>query len=385
LKVLVLGGAGMVGAVVARDLVNADDVSQVVLADISETKAREVASKIASNKLSVARADVRDHGGLVGIMKGMDVVVNSTWYTHNIDVMRAAMKAAVNTLDLGGLFHMTLRQLELDQEAKDSGTTFVLGCGEDPGLSNVFARHGADMMDRVESIKIRDGDRDLVPSEALFKFSIRTIVNEWSEDAFIFRNGKLQRIPPMGEHERVRMPDPIGEIDCYATIHSELATLPKYIDKEVQYVDFMVSETYDMATMLRKLGFLDRQPVRVGDIEVAPMDFTIVQLSKFQADPLTLRTMRDVTCIVVEVTGFKGPSKIRNTDWAICYSQPEWDALAMDYLTGTCASIGAQILAKDDSDRSGVFPPEVYFRPAQFIEEVKKRNVIVEERACTVK
>jgi saccharopine dehydrogenase (NAD+, L-lysine-forming) len=317
-------------------------------------------------------------------MNGMDSVINSTWYPFNLDIMKAAMKARVNTLDLGGLYHMTLRQLELDKEARDTGTTFVLGCGEDPGLSNVFARSGADKMDTVDSIKIRDGDRDLIPS-ALFKFSIRTIVGEWTEDAFIFRNGKLERIPALSEHDRVRMPKPIGEVDCYATIHSELATLPQYIGKGVKYVDFMVSEAYEMVSTLKKLGFLDSEPLRVGDIEIKPVDFTTMRLSKFQADPVALREMRDVTCVMVEVTGSKGPSKLQYTAYAMCHSQPQWEALAMDYLTGICPSIGAQILAKDRSTVGGVYPPEAYFRPSEFIDAVRARRVTVKETTRIIK
>jgi len=384
LKIIVLGGAGMIGAVAARDLVRNNEVSQVKLTDISLPKAKEVASKIGSKKTSVARVDVRNLKQLVAAMKGMDCVINATWYRYNIDVMKAAMKAGANMLDLGGLYHMTLKQLELDKKAKDAGTTFVLGCGEDPGLSNVFARSGADKMDTVESIKIRDGDRDLTPLAPLFKFSIRTIIAEWTEDAPVFRDGKLEWIPAMSERDHVRMPDPIGEVDCFATIHSELATLPKYIGKAVKYADFMVSEPYDTAVTLRQLGFLDKQSLRVGNVKVAPLDFAIAQLSKFQADPAALRGHRDATCLMVEVIGFRGSSKIRYTTYALCHSQPDWEALAMDYLTGICASVGAQILAKDRSGKGGVYPPEAYFTPNEFIQAVKNRNVTVEESTSVI-
>jgi len=382
--VLVLGGAGIIGAVATRDLVGNKEVTEVKLADISIGKAKEVASKIKSDKISVARVDVRNSKQILSAMRGMDSVINATWYTYNVDVMRAAMKVGINGLDLGGLYHTTLKQLELDKKAKDAGTVFILGCGEDPGLSNVFARSGADRMDRVESIKIRDGDRDLSPVGTMFKFSIRTIVDEWTENVPIFRNGKLQWIPAMSERDRVRMPDPIGEVDCYATIHSELATIPHYIGKGVEYADFMVSEPYEMAVTLRQLGFFDKQPLRVGQTKIAPRDFTIMKLSKFQVEPAAISTIRDATCLMVEVTGFKGQSKTRYTGYALCHSQPQWEALAMDYLTGICSSIGAQILAKDHSGKGGVFPPEAYFRPIEFIQSVKNRNVTVEEITTSV-
>ena len=40
--------------------------------------------------------------------------LNATDYPFNLDVMRAALAARVPYADLGGLFHMTRRQYELD-------------------------------------------------------------------------------------------------------------------------------------------------------------------------------------------------------------------------------------------------------------------------------
>src|SRR6266567_8097067 len=58
--------------------------------------------------------DARDYGSLAGALGDADVCVNCVDYRFNLSVMNAARVAAdCHYVDLGGLFHMTRRQLEL--------------------------------------------------------------------------------------------------------------------------------------------------------------------------------------------------------------------------------------------------------------------------------
>ncbi len=47
--------------------------------------------------------------------------------------MRAALQVGAHYLDLGGLFHVTGEQLELDAEFREAGLLAVLGMGSTPG------------------------------------------------------------------------------------------------------------------------------------------------------------------------------------------------------------------------------------------------------------
>jgi hypothetical protein len=46
---------------------------------------------------------------------------------------------------------------------------------------------------------------------------------------------------------------------------------------------------------------------------------------------------------------------------------------------GCTSSIDPQIVAKDHSGESGVFPPEAYFKLSELTQALKSRNVTVEE------
>src|SRR2546426_1114751 len=98
--------------------------------------------------------------------------------------------------------------------------------GEDPGLSNVFARYAADGMDRVESIKVRDGDTASSPDYPFIAlFSPETFVEETLAPSRIWRDGKYESVPPFGEFETYEFPAPIGPLPRYSVVHTVSSVL----------------------------------------------------------------------------------------------------------------------------------------------------------------
>lgn len=381
-RVAVVGGAGIVGSVAVRDLAAAKDVQEVIVGDINVEKAKAVAKTIGSDKVRAAHVDLLDRASLERTLKEVDVALNGAWYEYNMDVMKAAMAAGIDLVDFGGLYHMTNKQLDLHQEVEKAGITVIPGCGEDPGITNVMARLAADGMDRVQALHIRDGDRDLGPVPPLFKFSIRTILDEFTFDAAVFEEGKYKFIPPLSRSETVRFPDPVGDVTCYATIHSELATLPKYIGKGVRTVDFMVSEPYEIFRMLSGLGFLSSEERKVAGVRLKPKEFSVAVLSKLQSNAKEVGEVKDATCIQVEAIGERKGEAVRHTLYALTLAQPG-GVHAMAYLTGVPASIGVQLLARGRAKGPGVVPPEAAFDPREFLGELGKRNVQLGQRLVT--
>src|SRR4029450_12783418 len=153
-RLVVLGGGGAMGRITVRALAEDERVEPVTVADVSVAAAREKASAVA--------ADVRDTAALTALLAEADVALNATDYPFNLDVMRASLAARVSYADLGGLFHMTRRQYELDREFRAAGLTAVLGIGSTPGITNLLARIAADQLETVErlDVRIRSSDQD---------------------------------------------------------------------------------------------------------------------------------------------------------------------------------------------------------------------------------
>src|SRR5262249_54031610 len=153
------------GQVIVRDLCESEPLQDVVIADFNRDKAEELKASLSFPKLSTTFADIRNTDQLAGVLAGAKTVINSTPYYFNLNVMQAALAAGCHYLDLGGLFHVTRRQLELDKQFKEKGLTAVLGMGAAPGMTNVMAAHAAENLDRVDTIDIAIGCVDFVKVE----------------------------------------------------------------------------------------------------------------------------------------------------------------------------------------------------------------------------
>ncbi|MFI5420035.1 MAG: saccharopine dehydrogenase family protein [Nitrososphaerales archaeon] len=172
MKIFVLG-AGRMGSIVAKDLSNSN--VELGIGDIDGNRAEAVARQNGSGKAFAV--DLTNVEKLSEILKEYDAVVNASWYEYNLHVMRACLKAKCSYNDLGGLFHMTMQQLKLNEEAKRKEISAIVGGGESPGITNVMCYLGAEGMSSVDSAKILVGAKDS-SSGVTFPFSPSTVIDE---------------------------------------------------------------------------------------------------------------------------------------------------------------------------------------------------------------
>ena len=205
----------------------------------SGTIGRKVAGFLEGWEADVARrdfrlegeehVDARDAASLARALDGADVVVNSADYRLNLDVMRGALAAGAHYVDLGGLYHVTKQQLELDEDFRAAGLTAILGMGSAPGKTNLLAsaaasRLGADPV----SMEIWAATRDPAAAGHPFPapYSVQTLRDELQMRPVIVAGGEVTEVEPLsGEAER-EFPEPVGRAKGIYTLHSELATLP---------------------------------------------------------------------------------------------------------------------------------------------------------------
>jgi saccharopine dehydrogenase-like NADP-dependent oxidoreductase len=202
------------------------------------TIGRHVASFLEEWKAEIARrdfrlegdehVDARDVGSLARALSGAEVVVNCADYRLNLDVMNAALAAGAHYVDLGGLFHVTRQQLELDGEFRDAGLTAILGIGSAPGKTNLLASAAARRLgEEPVAMEIWAATRDPAAANHPFPapYSVQTLRDELELGPMVLRDGELTEVEPLsGEAER-EFPE-LGRAKGIYTLHSELATLP---------------------------------------------------------------------------------------------------------------------------------------------------------------
>ena len=238
MKIVLLGGAGLMGRATARDLLEMQSDVELVLADIDMAGAERVATSLgedvagAAGRVRVARVDAADPDSVRPVIHGAAAVINSAQYYVNLPVMQAALAERVPYVDLGGLFHTTREQLQLFTAFRDAGVTAVIGMGSTPGVTNVQARHGARFLERIDSIHVYNGNTPNPDSLLAWGYSINTILDEVTKRPVVFRDGQFVELEPLAEPERFTFVEPIGELDVHHSLHSELASLPAAFARE---------------------------------------------------------------------------------------------------------------------------------------------------------
>jgi saccharopine dehydrogenase-like NADP-dependent oxidoreductase len=382
MKIIVLGGAGLMGRIAVKDLAASEGPQQIVIADRDTDLARQVVDLLPKgrSKISIIQTDVTDRKKLVDTLQGADAVLNAVHYYFNLEVMQACLEVGAHYTDLGGLFHLTRKQLEMHDEFAATGITAVLGMGSAPGVPNVQARYAADRLDTVESIRIFDGILPVAGDDLRFGYAIPTIIDELVMPPMVFRDGEFVEEVPLAGVEDFWFEPPIGRLPCHLSLHSEVATLPvTFGDKGIRECFFKVNywgmnpEAFAKVKMLADLGFASAEPVEVKGTPVKPRDLLVALLADHippldafvqePADPT-----RWTKEIVTEIKGTKDgePRTYRMGTLTPVGSLP----------TGVAPSIVAQWLAAGRVPAPGVFPPEVALDPVPFFAELAGRGII---------
>jgi len=375
MKIFVLG-AGMMGRAVVQDHGRAREVRRIVVADFDRGRAHEVAGKFGNGKAQSVFADVRETAHLAQLLRGSDVVVNCTQFNWNLEVMRAALAARVDYMDLGGLYHMTRKQFALDGDFRRVGRLAVAGMGGAPGITNVMARALADSFESVDSIRVYNAgaDQRKYESPVAYTFSIATILDELTTPPVAFENRQFVEKPLLSDPEPGQFPQPIGNIVLRHSIHSELGTLPQSFRKKgVREVFFKINYEPRLVNLVRDLaltGFTSREPIGVNGTRVAPRDVLLALMRKFG----TKKTPLDVEALRVVVAGRQGGRRkgLAMEMWAEHSTRPQLSAVARD--TGFPAAIAAVMRCRGEIAGAGVQAPENVVPPQPFFTELKMRG-----------
>lgn len=379
MRAVVLGGGGLTGRCAVRDLATGGFFDSVVAADLDVGLA-EAAARNAGSRATSTGLDVRDRPALVALLRGANVVVNAVQYGFNLTVMEAALEARVPYLDFGGLFHMTRRQLALDGAFRNAGVLAIPGLGQVPGVSNVLAMEAARTMDRVDSIVIRDGWRDLTVGgpELAFTWSPSTFLDEMVLPAVVFEGGEYRDYPPMSGAEDYEFAEPVGKTRVYRTLHSEPATLPESLRaKGLRHCEWKEGGPgIEVLRTMALLGLGSDRPLEVRGQTVAPKDFTLalVKREKLLGIPEGVDAIDWEICDI-ELTGSIGGRGVVRHAVARFPARRDWHLVATEYAVGVAGAIGAELIATGQIDEIGVVPPERCVPAGPFREALARRGI----------
>ena len=375
---MVLGGCGAMGSEATRDLAQTSDFEEIVIADADLQRAQALASELDGGRVRAVQVDANDEDALTESLRGFDVIANCTTYHFGLIVTRAAIKARVNYIDLGGLFN-TPRQLELDEEAKRAGVTICLGCGATPGVTNLMARRAAVQLDQVDEVHIAFASfRSIAPSPGL----LDTVLDEFSPGSrrFFWQQGQFIEVPAFSGAKQVRFAEPVGEIETYYVPHSETHTIHRFLGKGVRLVDVRGTWRPEIMRALRVFADLDltgELATNLSGQQISTKQFLRAHILQHATD--FGGDGEWAFLLNVEVLGQRDGRPARFEYTSRHPSRAEWGTAATARMTGIPASIAAQTIARGEVNRQGVAAPEACFDPQSFFAELAKRGIAIEE------
>lgn len=364
-------GAGAMGSAAATLLARHDDVDLLVL-DVDAGRAARVAERAGAE----GRGLDAHAGGLASALEGVEAVAACLPYRLNLEVMEAALAAESHYADLGGLYHVTLKQWELDPRFREAGLSAVMGIGSAPGITNVLARLGADRLDEgsVRSIDLVDGAIDLSEGGGEFgvPYSAETILDEFTLPAIVFEDGRLREVEAGSGVIDWSFPEPIGTQPAMYTLHSEPATLPRTIPgvRDVRWRLALPRPVHEGFVFLVRAGLASRDPVMTSSGPVVPREALVAVLNRLSAadgEP------SDREVIDVRVAGSSGgtPATYRS----LASFEPSPEGLSAGAF-GTAIPIATTVRwLAEGRVPPGVHPPETALDPAAFVADLEREGV----------
>jgi lysine 6-dehydrogenase len=351
LSVAVLGAGGIIAPAIVRDLAESEEVASMRLLDLDGARAAEVAARHGAGRASAEAVDARE--GLATALEDCDVLVNSASYRINLDAMRACLDAGCHYIDLGGLYHVTGKQLELHDDFERAGLIAVLGIGSAPGKTNLMALAAVRRLGgTAESVQVAAAGRDPeAPPGLSLPYALRTLIDELTLRPVVIRDGRPVEVEPMTDGGVIDYGDPIGEAETIYTLHSEPRTFPESFG--CSEASFRLSLRPTLLGRLRELA------------DAPPEEVEQAQASAQPASPKTYSVH------VADATAADGRF-VR----VACITRPHegWRLGGGVVSTASPAAATVRLLARGEIEARGALPPERCIDPDDMFPELERRG-----------
>lgn len=366
----VLLGCGNYGTQVLKEMVQSKFFSHILIGDIDIGKARALATELGGNGVSLdARyVNANEPETLMKVAKGADVVVNiiSPYSKYCFAVVSAAIEAGVNYVDICDKIEPTRSVLDqLDEPAQKAGVTILMGLGGHPGITNIFARYGADQLDEVEAAHTAFVT---VMSHVLPSHSWRDQLISIGGTVPVYKDGAYIDVPVLNNMETVRFVEAGVTAQIYPINHPPSITLPRFI-KGVRTASckggyYPVAVTKFIHALV-SYGLAGTEVIKIGDADGMLVDFCAALCSSktvFDAMSAGVGKEGQWVALLVRVKGRKAGKPIMLSYHYCSHKKTS---------TPFVVTLGARMLARGEIKTKGVIAPEA-LDPMLFISEFER-------------
>jgi saccharopine dehydrogenase-like NADP-dependent oxidoreductase len=372
---IIVLGAGMVGAAMARDL--AEDHS-VTLTDIDAQRLEELGN--AYSNLTVKQLDVTDTASLRKGIDPFDLVICAVPGFLGFRTLEAIISAGKDVVDIS---FFPENALELDALAREKEVTAIVDCGVAPGMGNIIVGYYDTLLELTDFECLVGG----LPFEKKWPFCYKApfspvdVIEEYTRPARYVENGHLVVKEALSDCEYVDF-EGVGTLEAFnsdglrSLIHT-MPHIPNMKEKTLRYPGHV-----EYVKVLKETGFFSEKPVLIGDAQVIPLEFT----SKLLFNDWKLGAEDDeFTVMRITLRGKTGEGANSTIIYELFDRNcRETHISSMARTTGYTATAAANLVLQKTFTEKGVFPPErVGCHKECFdfiIEYLKERNITYSKR-----
>ncbi len=225
--VMVLGGCGGAGLLIAKLLLKDSDVN-IIIGDQNVERINQVVkqfnSEFSGNRVRGKKVNALDNNELTKALKSCNLVISCIPITITgikDGIVKAAFKAGIHYMDLA-MDHDKRKTLEqLSGKIKASGKIFIFEGGFVPGIPSMMAHLGAKQFDSVKSAEFtgmfRDNNSTYGSVVELLKYS--------RDPIYVCKDGNWRIDKPSSKV--FDFGPTFGKVRCYPMDQYELRKLPK--------------------------------------------------------------------------------------------------------------------------------------------------------------
>ncbi len=390
-KVLIIG-AGGVGNVVVRKCDQLPDVfGDICLASRTKDKCDRIAAGL-SQQIRTAQVDADNTPQLIKLIQEVrpQLVIHVALPYQDLTIMEACLQTGVNYLDTANYeppdeakFEYK-RQWDYHDRFRQAGIMALLGCGFDPGVTNVFCayaqKHLFDEIHHIDIVDCNGGDHGK-PFATNFNPEIN--IREITRTAEHWEDGNWQSSEALSTCRTFDFPW-IGPRKMYMMYHEEMESLAKHLPhlKRIRFWMTFGDEYLTHLRVLQNVGMTRIDEVEFQGRKIVPLKF----LKAVLPDPSSLAEgYTGKTCIGCVIEGIKNGKPSRQFIYNICdhgQSYKEVAAQAVSYTTGVPAMIGAMMMLTGQWRGRGVFNME-QLDPDPFMDALNQYGLPWTINPCT--
>ena len=223
-KILILGGYGYTGKLLAKYLLSQTNV-QIVIAGRNLEKAKEFACEWNDSRVTAIQADAANFASLSQALQGVTLCLVAAPTTHHTaTVVHACIQARVDYLDVQYSSKKLEALFAAESKIKQAGLCFITEAGYHPGLPSALIRYAATKLDVLESALIGGylNMKELPYTEAVDELMEGFI----DYQAQVYKNGAWTK-PTAWDSRAFHFGDDIGKRTAYSMFFEELRDIPK--------------------------------------------------------------------------------------------------------------------------------------------------------------